>query len=406
MLSLRNKRAIQGKATEFQMNRKSVNLDNYLKRTRTPSSRLLSVTNPSGELPRYIQCRTPPRIAKPLCSPGLIRLEELVLVYYQSLDPSTASLLPRVDYPNIGLIWGVAQVFKQLHLASWLFSECHNVAAGRQARSAFAKLDSLHRATFPQFLLFSMYASSVYPISMDLILYFWKYIAIRAKDFQPQEAIGTKLAAEIYKELRTRGSSTYCDLISETMLRVFELDTDEREVPVSYDLLGAMTMHMGDRDKWTAGTGTLIRRCVHRGMPLVGDKQSKSALQTYASSLENKDHIQQPNPLYRSEASELEPKSGLALNEWLYYSSLARIERERCEKNNLANTPRNDRACYYLERAIPDWLKSAESEPHIIMHLRMLEKWYQDDCNLLDANASREKSEKELQKIIQRSDLS
>ncbi|KAF2993029.1 hypothetical protein E8E14_000917 [Neopestalotiopsis sp. 37M] len=400
MLSLRQKRTLQGKPTVFEINGKSVDLDNYLKRTRAPSSRLLTLVRPSEELPRYIQCRTPPRIARLLVPPDFIRLKELVLGYYQSLDPSTASLLPRLDYPNLACVWGVAQVFKQLHLASWLFSECQHETAGRLARFAFAKLDSLHQSSFPQFLLFSLYASSMYPISKDLILHFWKYIALRASIVEKPGAIGLKLAKEVYNVLRNRDSSAYFELISEAMLKIFELDTDERVVPIVYDLLGAITMQMNDVDRWKAGTGALIRRCVHRGMLLVGDKQGESALQTYASSLEVGDCGPRRDSLYWSATNDSEAVPETSLNEWLYHSSLARIERERCESDSLVGSPRNELACYYLEKAVHVWLKNAESEPHIIMHLRMLEKWYRDDGNDSAADAVRMKSDHEFQKIL------
>lgn len=104
------------------------------------------------------------------------------MAYYEHLPASEAIFLPRIESPYMESIWGTIKQFEDLYRASWLFSEGYHTQAGCTVRRAFLKLE-LYQCCFPQFLLFVMYLTIMYPIDRGVLLALWKYLAARAKIF-------------------------------------------------------------------------------------------------------------------------------------------------------------------------------------------------------------------------------
>lgn len=403
MLELRQQRSAEGKATHFELNGRHIDLDKYLKRTRV-SPKSLVETGPLEvrELPQYVRSRTPPTIASSLGSSDVIRVRELVLAYYTSLPSSESSLLPRPGHPHLMHIGGTIQLFEQLFRASWLFNEQHHSEAGIMTRDAFLHLETLHQSSFPQFLLFVLYASTMYPINNGILLQLWKYLAARSTVLEEPTSIRRQLATLVYRLLRTSrsGPAPYFQLMPELMEKVIELDTDRRALTLNAVVLGSLKMKMNKDIKRTPETRSLIQRCIDRGLLLVADPGIKQSLEAYASSLELEDYDQWQPPPYRRRYTDREHSPKPSLSEWLYYSSLARVEKRRCSEQILHGNPRHDLACYHLERSISLWLSESAPEPHVIMDLRMLETWCREGGDILRAEAARERCGAELTRMM------
>lgn len=184
----------------------------------------------------------------------------------------------------------------------------------------------------------------------------------------------------------------------EFMEQIFDLDADRREVGTYHTLLGSMNVKWDRRFGRTQEAERLMQTCIRRGKGFVVDTGAQQALEAYASSFEVEGYIDwQPLPL-RSITGNRTP-----MNEWLYYSSLARVEKRRCgSQQQLLGNMQHDLACYYLEKSILVWLSASEAAPHIIMDLRLLDGWHRDAGNLANADTARQRRSEVVARFLQR----
>ncbi|KAK9414380.1 putative Clr5 domain-containing protein [Seiridium unicorne] len=410
MLTLRRKRIEEGKDTDFEINGRPVDLDEYIKRSRAfrhgPTQPISSETT---ELPEHVRPRTPPFSIAGLRSPGdIIRVQELVHAYCKSLPSSESSLLPRPGHPYVSHIGKTVQVFEQLFRASWLFDEKHHYEAGAITRDAFLRIETLHRASFPQFLLFTLYGSIIYPVKTDILLQLWKYLAARCESVEKDTA-GSQLATSVYQLLHAGNSEPglYFKIIPELVERVLDMNIDKKanghNEAISMDpgflqwlMKPKMNMDIGR----TAETKYLIQRCIERSIFYIKDPSLRQVFEAYASALGLDPYGQWRPPSYQSRNVDGGQIPKLPLGEWMYYSSLARVEKRRCRDQISIGNPRHDLACYYLERSITLWLHEAAPQPHVIMDLRILEEWCREGGDFLRADAARVCCNKEIARLM------
>ncbi|KAK6063979.1 hypothetical protein SCUP234_13185 [Seiridium cupressi] len=278
MISIRQLRSNQGKMTHLELNGKVVDLDKYTRRTALQMNEYTRFITPD-ELPQYLRPHTPPiTVAAPLLSLGLIRATELVMAYYTCLPPSEATILPRVGSPYSEQIWGAAKAFENLYHASWLFSEAQSVPGGCLARRAFLELE-LYQNSSPQFLLVAMYASVMYPIDDGVLTELWRYLAARAAIIQGEDSMDYCLANALYNILQPGDQQIYHHLIPELMERIFDLETDRREVSTHYSMLASMSIQWPYRLERSQQLESLMQKCLYRGKEFVADEGAKQALE-------------------------------------------------------------------------------------------------------------------------------
>ncbi|KAI0173958.1 hypothetical protein BJ166DRAFT_605556 [Pestalotiopsis sp. NC0098] len=409
MLSLRQHRAQEGKTTEFEISGRTVDLDKYLRRTR---ARVQVITQPEPsevrEMPQHIRPRTPHlsiRIA--IGASDILRVQELIHSYCTSLPSSQSSLLPRPGHPHVSQIGETVQVFEQLFKASWLFDEKHYEAAGRLTRDAFLRIEKLHRASFPQFLLFTMYGSIIYPVKIDILLRLWKYLAARCS-FVEKSTAGTRLATSVYKLLSANNSApeVYFKLIPDLMERVLDINFNQHLQSGN----GAMSMDpaflqwlikpkMNMDLQRTPETQFLIQQCIERSILYIKEPILRQVFEACASALGMERYDQWQPPPYRDRNIDGGELPILDLGEWMYYAAVARVEKRRCRDQILVGNPRHDLACYYLERSIKLWLNESAAQPHVIRDLRTLEKWCREGGDFLQADAARQRCDKEMARL-------
>ncbi|KAF7539761.1 hypothetical protein G7054_g1886 [Neopestalotiopsis clavispora] len=410
MLSLRQQRAQEGKTTEFEISGRPVDLDEYLKRTRA-FVQVITQPEPSEvkEMPQYIRPRTPRlSIRIPIGSSDILRVQELIHVYCTSLPSSQSSLLPRPGQPHVSQIGETMQVFELLFKASWLFDEKYFEAAGRLTRDAFLRIETLHRASFPQFLLFTLYGSIIYPVKTDILLRLWKYLAARCS-FVEKSTAGTRLATSVYKLLRANNSSpeVYFKLIPDLIERVLDINVNQQVKSNN----GTMSMDPGflqwlikpkmnmDLER-TPETSFLIQQCIERSILYIQEPILRQVFEACASALGMEQYDQWQPPPYRERNIDGGDVPMLGIGEWMYYAAVARVEKRRCRDQILVGNPRHDLACYYLERSIKLWLNESAAQPHVIRDLRTLEKWCREGGDFLQADAARRRCDKEMARLI------
>ncbi|KAK6221923.1 hypothetical protein LQW54_001143 [Pestalotiopsis sp. IQ-011] len=409
MLSLRQQRAQEGKTTEFEIGGRTVDLDKYLRRTRA-CVRVITQPEPSEvkEMPQHIRPRTPHlsiRIA--IGASDILRVQELIHIYCTSLPSSQSSLLPQPGHPHVSQIGETVQVFEQLFKASWLFDEKHYEAAGRLTRDAFLRIEKLHRASFPQFLLFTMYGSIIYPVKIDILLRLWKYLAARCS-FVEKSTAGTRLATSVYKLLSANNSApeVYFKLIPDLMERVLDINFNQQLQsgndamsmdPAFLQWLIKPKMNM-DLER-TPETQFLIQQCIERSILYIKEPILRQVFEACASALGMERYDQWQPPAYRDRNVDGGELPILDLGEWMYYAAVARVEKRRCRDQILVGNPRHDLACYYLERSVKLWLNESAAQPHVIRDLRTLEKWCREGGDFLQADAARQRCDKEMARL-------